>query len=50
MVRLAHSTGIILSPAYRLDDIALVPMGTGLALIIEATEGQIICRIEPQLL
>ena len=45
-----YSTGIIFSPADPLYDIALVPIGTGLALIIEATDGQIMCRIEPQLL
>ena len=47
---LTHGTGIILLPADPLYDIALVPIGTGLALIIEATEGQIMCRTEPQLL
>ena len=44
---LTYSTGIIFSPADPLYDIALVPIGTGLALIIEATDGQIVCRIEP---
>ena len=44
-----HSAGIIFPPADRLHDIALVPIGTG-ALIIEATVGQIMCRVEPQLL
>jgi hypothetical protein len=47
---LTHSTGIIFLPADPLYDIALVPIVTGLALIIEATDGQIMCRIEPQLL
>jgi len=34
-----RNTGIIFAPADPLDDIALVPIGTGLALIIEATVG-----------
>ena len=47
---LTHGTGIIFSPADPLYDIALVLIGTGLALFTEATDCQIMCRIESQLL
>ena len=47
---LTHGTGSILLPADPLYDIALVLIGTGLALFTEATDCQIMCRIESQLL
>ena len=43
---LTHRAGIIFLPTDQLYDIALVPICTGLALIIEATDGQIMYRIE----
>ena len=45
-----YSTSIVFSPADPLYDIALVLIGTGLALFTEATDCQIMCRIESQLL
>ena len=45
-----HSTGIILVSTDPLYDIALIQMGIALALVIEATDGQIMRWIEPQLL
>ena len=46
----AHSTGIIFMPTDPLYYIALIQMGIVLALVIEATDGQIMRWIEPQLL
>ena len=43
----AHSTGIIFMPTDPLYDIALIKMGIPLALVIKATDGQIMRWIKP---